>query len=71
MSGLSRPEHITVHPARWNPKQVAILWGTTDTEHALPRSMDAFRVTPLPYAHQFPISHPEAAARSIQMALEP
>jgi nucleoside-diphosphate-sugar epimerase/pimeloyl-ACP methyl ester carboxylesterase len=70
MSGLSRPEHITVHPARWNPKQVAILWGTTDTEHALPRSMDAFRVTPLPYAHQFPISHPEAAARSIQMALK-
>lgn len=70
MSGLSKPEHITVHPARWNPKQVSILWGTSDTEHALPRSMDAFRVTPLPYAHQFPISHPEATARSIQMSLK-
>ncbi|MCG7408765.1 alpha/beta fold hydrolase [Paenibacillus sp. ACRRX] len=65
MSALTQPGHITLNPNSWDYNKVSILWGTKDHKFEIPNPYRDFRITHLPHAHQFPISHPEDTARWI------
>ncbi|MBB3067861.1 pimeloyl-ACP methyl ester carboxylesterase [Paenibacillus baekrokdamisoli] len=65
MSALSKSNNIKLNPSSWDYDKVSIVWGTKDTKSDIPNPFRNFSITHLPYAHQFPISHPEAAAHWI------
>lgn len=62
MSLLSRPDVFRLDPGSWSPDQVFIAWGQADVRPDVPEAYSHLDVTRLPYAHQFPISHPGIAA---------
>ncbi len=65
MSLLSRSESWRFAPNSWNRSKVSIVWGTQDQQTDVPPAFSQLAVTRLPYAHQFPLSHPDAAAAQI------
>ncbi|MNI32625.1 acyl-CoA esterase [compost metagenome] len=70
MSALSQWKHTDLTPSSWDPDKVSILWGTQDIPSNLPNSFSNMSLTYLPYAHQFPISHPEVTAQWIRKLIK-
>ncbi|WP_028547134.1 alpha/beta fold hydrolase [Paenibacillus taiwanensis] len=65
MSALTQSDSISLNPTRWDDNKVAILWGTKELNYEIPMPYLNFQITRLPYAHQFPISHPKDTAQWI------
>ncbi|RJX39818.1 alpha/beta fold hydrolase [Paenibacillus pinisoli] len=70
MSALARPESFSFSPANWDENRLTILWGTQESNFHIPDQYAGFPAIGLPYAHQFPISHPAETASRIQEALQ-
>lgn len=70
MSELAQPESFSFSPANLDDNKLTILWGTQERSFCIPNQYARFPVVSLPFAHQFPISHPAETATRIQEALQ-
>ncbi|PUA39246.1 NAD-binding protein [Paenibacillus elgii] len=62
LAALTRASNFTISTNSWTKDNVHILWGTKDTVYQLPKHFRSSGLTELPYAHNFPISHPKETA---------
>ncbi|MFF2885834.1 alpha/beta fold hydrolase [Paenibacillus sp. NPDC057967] len=70
MSALAKPESFNFSPSSWDDHRLSILWGSHERSFHIPELYGRFPVARLPYAHQFPISHPAETARWIRERME-
>ncbi|MFC4304417.1 alpha/beta fold hydrolase [Cohnella boryungensis] len=71
MSALADRRRPRLHPSRWSADKVSVAWGTQDVRSDIPQPFRGLRRTLLPYAHQFPLSHPAETAQYVLQQLLP